>query len=333
MMPAPMTAIASARACALRARLRSPARRRARASSRSAPLPHHQADRQLAGRVAGQRERAAVEHVDDRRVAQQQRVGGEEGVVARRSAARAAARRSARSGEQRVEAASARSTRAIQSRRGVQQLDVVGRLMRRAAPDAQRDARVVVGAALAPGARGARPSSRRREAAAALSAATRPRRGERDLVDRRAGAAQRASGALEGARDGRLEASSISVSSAARSASRRAAAGSATRRAASISCSSTASRTERVIAQTVSSVVDSGIAPSVGVSRAVFLKPTRPCSAAGMRIEPPVSEPSAAQAAPVATETAPPRGRAAGNARLSGRARRWPGWPACRGAG
>ena len=41
-------------------------------------------------------------------------------------------------------------------------------------------------------------------------------------------------------------------------------------------------------------------------ARAVFLKPTRPCSAAGMRIEPPVSEPSAAQAAPVATETAPP---------------------------
>ena len=76
--------------------------------------------------------------------------------------------------------------------------------------------------------------------------------------------------------------------------------------AASTSCSSTASRTERVIAQAVSSVVESGIAPSVGVRRAVFLKPTKPCSAAGMRIDPPVSEPSAAQAAPVATETAPP---------------------------
>src|SRR6185503_2095578 len=43
-----------------------------------------------------------------------------------------------------------------------------------------------------------------------------------------------------------------------------------------------------------------------GVSRAVFLNPTRPCRAAGMRIEPPVSEPKAAQAAPVATDTAPP---------------------------
>ena len=60
------------------------------------------------------------------------------------------------------------------------------------------------------------------------------------------------------------------------------------------------------MAQAVSSVVDSGTAPCSGVSRWVFLKPTRPCSAAGMRIEPPVSEPSAAQAAPVATVTAPP---------------------------
>ena len=39
---------------------------------------------------------------------------------------------------------------------------------------------------------------------------------------------------------------------------------------------------------------------------AVLLKPTSPCNAAGMRIEPPVSEPSAAQAAPAATEAAPP---------------------------
>src|SRR4030095_3414711 len=44
----------------------------------------------------------------------------------------------------------------------------------------------------------------------------------------------------------------------------------------------------------------------VGVNRAVFLKPTTPCNAAGMRIEPPVSEPRAAQAAPAATDGAPP---------------------------
>ena len=73
-----------------------------------------------------------------------------------------------------------------------------------------------------------------------------------------------------------------------------------------ISCTSTASRTERVMAQAVSSVVDSGTAPVVGTSRAVFLKPTMPFSAAGIRIEPPVSEPSPTNAAPVATDTAAP---------------------------
>ena len=83
-------------------------------------------------------------------------------------------------------------------------------------------------------------------------------------------------------------------------------AASKTVRSASTSCSSTASRTDSVIAQAVSSVVESGTAPAVGVSRAVFLNPTRPCSAAGMRIEPPVSEPSAAHAAPPATDTPPP---------------------------
>jgi hypothetical protein len=67
-----------------------------------------------------------------------------------------------------------------------------------------------------------------------------------------------------------------------------------------------ASRTERVVAQTVSSVVDSGRAPSDGTSRAVLLKPTIPLSAAGMRIEPPVSEPSPMKAAPLATEIAAP---------------------------
>ncbi len=77
-------------------------------------------------------------------------------------------------------------------------------------------------------------------------------------------------------------------------------------RCARISCISTASVTSRVIAHTVSSVVDSGTVPSSGVRRCVFLKPTKPCNAAGMRIDPPVSEPSAASAAPLATDTAPP---------------------------
>ena len=67
-----------------------------------------------------------------------------------------------------------------------------------------------------------------------------------------------------------------------------------------------ASRTLRVMADTVSRVVDSGNTPCVGVVRAVFLKPTMPFRAAGTRIEPPVSEPKPMKAAPVATETAAP---------------------------
>ena len=57
------------------------------------------------------------------------------------------------------------------------------------------------------------------------------------------------------------------------------------------------------MALTVSSVVDSGTAPSVGTRRAVLLKPTMPHRAAGMRSDPPVSEPRPMKAAPVATET------------------------------
>ena len=66
------------------------------------------------------------------------------------------------------------------------------------------------------------------------------------------------------------------------------------------------SSTQRAIAHTVSSVNDSGKAPASAVRACVFLKPTRPHSAAGMRIEPPVSEPSPATAWPSATETAAP---------------------------
>ena len=102
------------------------------------------------------------------------------------------------------------------------------------------------------------------------------------------------------------------------SASRKAASGrprSLIGRAASTSCSSTASRTLRVMAQAVSKLNDSGTQPSVEVRACVFLNPTSPCSAAGTRIEPRVSEPSAAQAAPQATDDRAARGRTAGNAR------------------
>ena len=60
------------------------------------------------------------------------------------------------------------------------------------------------------------------------------------------------------------------------------------------------------MAHTVSSVNDKGKAPASGVRVCVFLKPTMPHSAAGMRMEPPVSEPSAATAWPSATDTAAP---------------------------
>ncbi len=55
-----------------------------------------------------------------------------------------------------------------------------------------------------------------------------------------------------------------------------------------------------------SSEVDSGTPPAIGTRRAVGLKPVSAQNAAGMRIEPPVSVPSAATAMPPATVTAPP---------------------------
>ncbi|MCY1373044.1 hypothetical protein D9M69_602940 [compost metagenome] len=50
----------------------------------------------------------------------------------------------------------------------------------------------------------------------------------------------------------------------------------------------------------------SGKAPSSGMRRAVGLKPTKPFRAAGMRMEPPVSEPIAISLVPSAAETAAP---------------------------
>lgn len=55
-----------------------------------------------------------------------------------------------------------------------------------------------------------------------------------------------------------------------------------------------------------SSVKESGKAPPIGTRRWLGLKPTMPHSAAGMRVEPPVSEPMAIAHMPSATATAPP---------------------------
>lgn len=57
---------------------------------------------------------------------------------------------------------------------------------------------------------------------------------------------------------------------------------------------------------TLSKVTDKGKTPSSGTVRWVGLKPASPLKAAGIRTEPPVSEPNAASAMPVAIDRAPP---------------------------
>ena len=66
------------------------------------------------------------------------------------------------------------------------------------------------------------------------------------------------------------------------------------------------SATLRAIGPIESSVDDSGNAPSSGMRFCVGLKPTMPQNAAGMRVEPPVSEPMAMSHMPSATATAAP---------------------------
>ena len=55
-----------------------------------------------------------------------------------------------------------------------------------------------------------------------------------------------------------------------------------------------------------SSECDSGVAPTLGTRAMVGLKPVMPQNAAGMRQDPPVSDPIVAAAIPSATLTAPP---------------------------
>src|SRR5690349_14626787 len=66
------------------------------------------------------------------------------------------------------------------------------------------------------------------------------------------------------------------------------------------------SLTEDAIGPTESSVEESGNAPSSGTRDCVGLNPVRPHSAAGMRTEPPVSDPMAAHAIPSLTLIAAP---------------------------
>src|SRR5690606_32703630 len=55
-----------------------------------------------------------------------------------------------------------------------------------------------------------------------------------------------------------------------------------------------------------SRLVDNGSTPAIDTRQALGLNPARPHSAAGMRTEPPVSEPMAPRAMPSVTDTAAP---------------------------
>ena len=77
-------------------------------------------------------------------------------------------------------------------------------------------------------------------------------------------------------------------------------------RAASIRSTSAQHATETPIGPNESSELESGTPPCIGMRLAVGLKPVRPHSADGMRIEPPVSVPSATAAMPSATDAAAP---------------------------
>ena len=237
--------------------------------------PHHQADRPLAVAMAGQRQRAAVEQVDQRRVAQQQRVGGEEGVVAVDQRLRCAARRSARSARagRRSRAAPLPCARS-RSRRSREQLDVVGGADRFAAADAQRDARVVLRLRASPALAVPGPALGGGDAAAALQV-----RGlvQQRQVDRRRWWRRRRAARRARARTPRPPpASSASSISVRGSASRHCAQRPRSMRARGAPPALRAAAPRRapssVIAHAVSSVVDSGMQPSVGVSRCGVLE-------------------------------------------------------------
>ena len=169
MMPAPMTATRILSRAADRSRPASAASiarpRRARRRRAPAPCQTIRPDRQLAGVVAGQAEGAAVEQVDAARVAQQKGVGGEERSSSSTSGASGGATIGT-VGERRASKACSALGHARDpvAARG-DEVDVVGGAHRLAAPDAQGDARVVLGLALGQPAAVPGPALGRREAA------------------------------------------------------------------------------------------------------------------------------------------------------------------------
>ncbi|MNL25506.1 hypothetical protein D3C87_1469910 [compost metagenome] len=70
--------------------------------------------------------------------------------------------------------------------------------------------------------------------------------------------------------------------------------------------SSAQQRTLAAMGPMESRLADSGSTPAMDTRQALGLKPVRPHSAAGMRTEPPVSDPIPATAMPSATDTAAP---------------------------
>ena len=80
------------------------------------------------------------------------------------------------------------------------------------------------------------------------------------------------------------------------------------------------SLTDRAITPTESSVVERGSTPSRDTASAVGLNPVNPHSAAGIRMEPPVSVPMATGAMPSATDTAAPDDEPPGIRRSPGNA-------------
>ena len=70
--------------------------------------------------------------------------------------------------------------------------------------------------------------------------------------------------------------------------------------------SSAQQRTLAAMGPMESRLADSGSTPAMDTRQALGLKPVSPHSAAGIRTEPPVSEPMAAAAMPSATDTAAP---------------------------
>ena len=80
-------------------------------------VPEHEADRQLVGRVAGQRQGAAVEQVDERRIAQQRPLAAKKASSSATSGASSGATIGTVGESIASKGASAASMRAIQSRR------------------------------------------------------------------------------------------------------------------------------------------------------------------------------------------------------------------------